>query len=107
MNLSDEKHTNTLYNYAVMLDTHCNRKVEAETLYRKAIQIDANHAYSLYNLAVLLETKELCLKRQRKAMDSKLEILNLKEINQEIYNLYQQAMTADSKDAVIASDCGR
>ena len=33
-------HANTLYNFAVMLDTHCSRKVEAEELYRQAIAVE-------------------------------------------------------------------
>ena len=48
---------NTLYNYGVMLDTHCKRKSEAESLYRRAIEGEPNHSFALYNLAVLLEEK--------------------------------------------------
>ena len=33
-------HSNTLYNFAVMLDTHCSRKDEAEELYRQAIAVE-------------------------------------------------------------------
>jgi hypothetical protein len=33
------KHANTLYNYAVMLDTHLKRKKEAEGLYRRALEV--------------------------------------------------------------------
>lgn len=54
-------HSNTLYNYAVMLDTHLKRKEEAEGLYRRAIDIESRHAYALYNLAVLLEEKQFIL----------------------------------------------
>jgi tetratricopeptide (TPR) repeat protein len=50
-------HANTLYNYAVMLDSHCNRRDEAEELYHKALSIEPHHPYALYNLAVLLEDK--------------------------------------------------
>ncbi len=48
-------HANTLYNYAVLLDTHLKRKDEAEDFYRKTLDIEPKHAYALYNLAVLLE----------------------------------------------------
>lgn len=58
LKVSENQHSNTFYNYAVMLDTHCNRKPEAESLYRQAIQIESRHSYALYNLAVLLEDKE-------------------------------------------------
>ncbi len=50
-------HANTLYNYAVLLDTHLRRKFDAEAFYRKTLDIEPKHAYALYNLAVLLEEK--------------------------------------------------
>jgi tetratricopeptide (TPR) repeat protein len=50
-------HTNTLYNYAVLLDTHLKRKDEAEGYYRKTLDLEPKHAYALYNLAVLIEEK--------------------------------------------------
>ena len=53
----EPNHTNTLYNYAVMLDSHLSRKDEAEDLYRRVLKIDHRHPYTLYNLAVLLEDK--------------------------------------------------
>ena len=40
-------HANTLYNYAVMLDTHCDRKEEAEVLYKKSIEIEVSKTYSI------------------------------------------------------------
>jgi hypothetical protein len=53
----DPTHVNTLYNIAVMFDTHCDRKVEAETMYRRALLEDPIHTFALYNLAVLLEER--------------------------------------------------
>lgn len=50
-------HANTLYNYAVLLDTHMKRKTDAEIYYRRTLEIEPKHAYALYNLAVLLEEK--------------------------------------------------
>jgi tetratricopeptide (TPR) repeat protein len=51
------KHVNTLYNYGVMLDMHCKRKDDAESLYRRAIDEEPSHPFALYNLAVLLEER--------------------------------------------------
>ena len=48
---------NTLYNFGVMLDTHCSRKEEAEALYRRALSKEPTHPFALYNLAVLLEER--------------------------------------------------
>jgi hypothetical protein len=53
----DPMHVNTLYNIAVMFDTHCDRKAEAETMYRRALLEDPVHTFALYNLAVLLEER--------------------------------------------------
>jgi len=80
-------HANTLYNYGVMLDTHCNRKEEAEHLYRRCLSVDPNHAYALYNLAVLLEEtgKDLV----------------------EVLSLYTRAVQADPQDATTLADYGR
>lgn len=78
------KHVNTLYNYAVLLDTHnpplsgaesaalqrrqsvsggaavpssneTSRRAEAASLYARAIAENPTHSYALYNLAVLKE----------------------------------------------------
>ena len=53
-------HANTLYNYAVMLDTHCNRKDEAEVLYKKSIVIEVSIIYSirhkLYNYLLYIHS---------------------------------------------------
>ena len=50
-------HVNTLYNLAVMFDTHCDRKTEAEALYRRALSEEPAHTFAMYNLAVLLEER--------------------------------------------------
>ena len=65
---SSPQHANTLYNYAVMLDTHCDRKEEAEGLYRQALSFEPNHPYALYNLAVLLEDKYKDDEKRRKEL---------------------------------------
>ena len=51
------RHANTLYNFGVMLDTHCNRKLEADEFYCKVLDEEPQHSYALYNLAVLLEER--------------------------------------------------
>lgn len=50
-------HANTLYNYAVLLDSHLLRKDEAEVLYHRCLVTQPRHAFALYNLAVLREEK--------------------------------------------------
>lgn len=40
-----------------MLDTHCKRKDDAESLYRRAIHEEPSHPFALYNLALLLEER--------------------------------------------------
>lgn len=40
-----------------MLDTHCKRKDDAESLYRRAIIEEPSHPFALYNLALLLEER--------------------------------------------------
>ena len=40
-----------------MLDTHCKREGDAESLYRRVIHEEPNHPFALYNLAVLLEER--------------------------------------------------
>lgn len=80
-------HTNTLYNFAVMLDTHCSRKEEAELLYRRCLELDPKHPYALYNLAVLCEEKGKDL--------------------QEVLSLYTRAVQADPQDPTTLADYGR
>ena len=76
-----------------MLDTHCSRKPEAETLYRTALEVDPRHSYALYNLAVLLE--EIALDRDGERSKA------------EIANLYRSASEADPRDPAAAADYGR
>jgi protein O-mannosyl-transferase len=108
-------HANTLYNYAVLLDTHLHRKNDAERYYRRAIEIEIRHAYALYNLAVLLEEKY--------ATDGifKIEINDTTDTNtntntnptdimkfkQEVAIFYQRAVEADPRDATTLADYAR
>jgi tetratricopeptide (TPR) repeat protein len=80
-----------------MLDTHCNRKPEAELLYRRALEVDGKHSYALYNLAVLLE--EIALDRDSDGVKG--------SSRQEIASLYRRAVEADTRDAASAADYGR
>ncbi len=89
-------HANSLYNYAVMLDTHCDRKLEAEGLYRRALEIEPNHPYALYNLAVLLEDK----------YKNNKETQNDDSLN-EIYRYFKKAFEADPSDPIASADFGR
>ena len=61
-------HVNTLYNFGVMLDTHCHRKDEAEKLYRDALEGGPRHPFALYNLAVLLEERLAALPPGKKSV---------------------------------------
>ena len=61
-------HVNTLYNFGVMLDTHCHRKDEAEKLYRDALEGEPRHPFALYNLAVLLEERLAALPPGKKSV---------------------------------------
>eukprot|EP01041_Mallomonas_annulata_P002366 gene2366-4588_t len=80
-------HANTLYNYAVMLDTHCQRKPEAEGLYLRCLETDPRHPFALYNLAVLLE--------------------EMKRDNAVVLGYYERAAKADPNDATTLADYGR
>lgn len=108
------KHANTLYNFAVMLDTHVKgRKEEAEQYYRRALDIEPRHAYALYNLAVLLEERY----SQRMKGLSNTELLDLQvggsahesdlQIRTEIMGFYQRAVEADPRDSATRADYGR
>jgi tetratricopeptide (TPR) repeat protein len=90
------RHANTLYNFAVMLDTHCNRKGEAEGLYRRCIELEPRHAFALYNLAVLLEEK---------FASSPPDLA--KQQNAEVADFYRRAVDSDPNDATTLSDFGR
>ena len=118
----NENHTNTLYNYAVMLDTHVKRKEEAELYYRRAIAVETRHAFALYNLAVLLEERYTNITLKNKLDDNNnINTTNItnnddddslivnKVINdkKEILNLYERAVVADPKDSTTLADYGR
>lgn len=126
--MSNRKHVNSLYNYAVMLDTRLGRKQEAELLYRAAIVLDPTHAFSLYNLAVLLEDrltialtdKQLCsgkpeldqieasiFSEQHQLLEGREAGAANRAMMEEVGKLYKLAMEMDPKDATIAADCGR
>lgn len=116
-------HANSLYNYAVMLDTRLARKEEAEALYRRALAVEPRHAYALYNLAVLLEERyssELVAQAQATAevavtmgpnIAATMEDPDAKARDQrtreEILALYQRAVEADPRDVTTLADYGR
>lgn len=103
-------HANTLYNYAVLLDTHLQRKNEAELLYRRAIEIEPRHAYALYNLAVLLEEKfandGIFLPQVSNAAGT-MSPDAVRQKKQEAGLFYQRAAEADPRDATTLADYGR
>jgi len=109
-------HANTLYNFAVMLDTHCKRKDEAEILYRRSLEVEPRHSYALYNLAVLLEEKYSKLDRAADSAsggESALSygedgVVSTKEARKlEVCELYKRAVEADPRDATTIADYGR
>ena len=116
-------HANSLYNYAVMLDTHLKRKEEAEGLYRRALAVEPRHAYALYNLAVLLEERystQLITQAQTSAeiaatmgpnIAAAMEDQELRATDQqrreEMLALYQRAVEADPRDPTTLADYGR
>lgn len=98
-------HANTLYNYAVLLDTHLKRKPEAEKYYRLTIEVEARHAYALYNLAVLLEEKYF-----GGQSTSSQDINNQDQIHSNIKEtsaFYRRAAEADPRDSTALADYGR
>jgi tetratricopeptide (TPR) repeat protein len=126
-------HSNSLYNYGVLLDSHCQRKQEAEILYRLALDIDPKHSFALYNLAVLRE-EALSLYTINPSEYSSAPITN--PIPQssipartsqpsaslslfspqvslpiptpdEVKGWYERAVQADPSDATTMADCGR
>lgn len=103
------KHANTLYNFAVMLDTHLKRRDEAEVLYRNALEVEPRHAYALYNLAVLLEERSFNSKSDiGNAAKGPLASIGKEEsLRKEICTLYKRAVDADPRDAVTLADYGR
>jgi tetratricopeptide (TPR) repeat protein len=125
-------HANTLYNYAVLLDSHLKRKDEAEVLYRKCLETQPRHAFALYNLAVLREeiVNNLCHKSSlakhaisvlkakddsseetAKEIESQTHSVIAEEKEQEmltdVSKLYERAVEADSNDFTALADCGR
>ena len=103
------EHANTLYNYAVMLDTHLKRKEEAEALYRRALAMEPRHAYALYNLAVLLEERYSQYVRSLSPALASVPEEQTKDqaMRQEIQTLYQRAVDADPRDTATLADFGR
>ncbi|RYG62863.1 hypothetical protein EON64_17075 [archaeon] len=92
------KHTNTLYNYAVLLDTHLKRRAEAEQFYRRTLELESRHAFALYNLAVLLEE----LMAQQGGQGGLPE-----DQKREVAALYKRAVDADPRDPATLADYGR
>lgn len=109
-------HANTLYNYAVLLDTHLHRKTEAEALYRRAIELEPRHSYALYNLAVLLEEKYAnegiysplpTTATATAAPTAATTDDTIRQKKQEAGLFYQRAAEADPRDATTLADYGR
>ena len=105
------KHANTLYNYAVMLDSHCGRKEEAEQFYRRCIEVEARHSFALYNLAVLREELLSSLRCSQKGEEGGAPAERgdpeWDRAAAEVRSLYERAMEADPNDATTMADCGR
>jgi hypothetical protein len=127
-------HANTLYNYAVLLDSHLKRKPEAEVLYRRCLETQPRHAFALYNLAVLREEminnlihKSALAKHALSVLEAKANEDNVEETEREraahatavlseekeqdllagVSQLYERAVEADSNDFTALADCGR
>ena len=125
-------HANTLYNYAVLLDSHLKRKEEAEILYNKCLEAQPRHAFALYNLAVLREEITGNMINKSSASQHALNILRSKEetsdsieqqkaehesniISEEeqqelladVSKLYERSVEADPNDFTALADCGR
>jgi tetratricopeptide (TPR) repeat protein len=102
-------HANSLYNYGVLLDSHCLRKPEAEELYCRCLEVEPRHSFALYNLAVLREeVMSTSLASNLNTDESKAtEEVSPKYSAPEIRSLYEKAVAADPKDATTMADCGR
>ena len=101
-----------------MLDTHCKRKEEAESLYRRSLEVEPRHSYALYNLAVLLEEKYSKLDHaaanaafgsdeEAKAAATAAAASAKETHRSEVCKLYQRAVEADPRDATTVADYGR
>jgi tetratricopeptide (TPR) repeat protein len=51
----EPQHANSIYNYAVLLDSGLGDAARAEAMYRRCLAAAPKHSYALYNLAVLVE----------------------------------------------------
>lgn len=89
-----------------MLDTHLRRKPEAESFYRRALEIEPRHAYALYNLAVLLEERYSFKLRSAPDNNKNDDESDLND-RKEILSLYQRAVEADPRDSSTLADYGR
>lgn len=103
-------HANSLYNYGVLLDSHCQRKSEAEALYCRCLEVEPKHSFALYNLAVLREEVLSLINPHTEEKDSEAAArvnLSPKYTLLEVRSLYERAVAADPKDATTMADCGR
>ena len=51
----DPHHHNSIYNYAVLLDSGIKDKHKAEEYYLGCLEVNPKHCFCLYNLAILVE----------------------------------------------------
>lgn len=51
----DPHHHNSIYNYAVLLDSGIKDKHKAEEYYLRCLEVNPKHCFCLYNLAILVE----------------------------------------------------
>ena len=92
-----------------MLDTHLDRKPEAESLYRRALEGEPRHPFALYNLAVLLEER-YSMTADTTSGDGGKGTSSSSEENtllQEVKSLYQRAIDADPRDPHTKADFAR
>ena len=92
-----------------MLDTHLNRKPEAESLYRHALEGEPRHPFALYNLAVLLEERySTTVDATGRDSDKGMTSTNQEnDLLQEVKSLYQRAIDADPRDPHTKADFAR
>jgi hypothetical protein len=129
------KHVNTLYNYAVLLDTHnpplpgaenaviakrqssgigsasnsggASRRAEAAALYMRAIVENPTHSYALYNLAVLKEDEARSTGVLIPHDYNSTGSRGVSSVIADISALYERAANSDLNDADLAADHGR